>query len=143
MNATMLDDDLYNKELLKLAGKGDCRLDHPDYSITHDNPLCGDRITIELEMEGNVIKNIGYKARACALCKASAQLIKELAPGHDLPYLQDFHGKLKTHMKENQSLKFSGNWKFFNVFQPVIKIKNRHTCVLLPFEALVKIERKN
>ncbi|WP_419903310.1 iron-sulfur cluster assembly scaffold protein [Kiloniella sp.] len=139
----MQSDDLYNKKLLKLASEGDCSLEQPDLSVTHDNPLCGDRITIDLTMDKTVIKNIGYKARSCALCKASAQLLKQMAPGHDLAFLQDFHGKLKTHLKENLPLKFSNESKDFNIFQPVTGIKNRHTCVLLPFEALAKIERKN
>ncbi len=138
----MQSDDLYNKELLKLASKGDCSLEQPDLSITHDNPLCGDRITIDLTMEEKVIKDIGYKARSCALCKASAQLLKEMAPGHDLSFLQDFHKKLKTHLKENQPLKFTKEGESYNIFQPVSPIKNRHTCILLPFEALAKIERK-
>ncbi|MFD2204654.1 iron-sulfur cluster assembly scaffold protein [Kiloniella antarctica] len=135
-------DDLYNKELLKLANKGDCSLEQPDISITHDNPLCGDRITIDLVMEKDVIKSIGYKARSCALCKASAQLLKEIAPGHNLDYLQKFYGELKIHLKENRPLNFPNDWKSYGIFQPVGTIKNRHTCVLLPFEALVKIERK-
>ena len=142
-NANPYSDDLYNKELLRLAGQGDCRLDDADVSITHDNPLCGDRITIDLKFEGTQVKEVGYKARACALCKASAELIKELAPGTELSLLQEIHLKLKNQLKNNEPISPLQNWEKFNIFQPVTKIKNRHTCILLPFQALAKIERNS
>ncbi|KLN62558.1 hypothetical protein WH96_03530 [Kiloniella spongiae] len=140
MTELMPDEDLYNKELLRLAAMGDCRLEGFDHTITHDNPLCGDRITLDLRMDQKLIQTIGYKARSCALCKASTQLIKELSSGHDLIELQDIHNHLKLQLKENLPISLPNKWESFHIFQPVAAIKNRHSCVLLPFQALAKIE---
>ncbi|KKJ77279.1 hypothetical protein WH95_09650 [Kiloniella litopenaei] len=134
------DEDLYNKELLRLASMGDCRLENPDHTIVHNNPLCGDRITLDLRIDDNLITEVGYKAQSCALCKASAQLIKDLSIGRNLVELQDIHMKLKSQLKENLPISLPNDWESFSIFQPVASIKNRHSCVLLPFQALAKIE---
>jgi nitrogen fixation protein NifU and related proteins len=133
-------DDLYNKELLRLAAMGDCRLENPDHTIAHNNPLCGDRITLDLMTNNDLILEVGYKAQSCALCKASAQLIKELSSDRDLAELQEIHHLLRAQLKENLPISLPSNWESFYIFQPVALIKNRHSCVLLPFQALAKIE---
>ncbi len=40
-----------------------------------DNPLCGDHINIYLQMEGDVIKDISFQGKGCAISKASASLM--------------------------------------------------------------------
>jgi nitrogen fixation NifU-like protein len=39
------------------------------------NPLCGDRVRIELELDGENIRDAGFTADACAICTASASLL--------------------------------------------------------------------
>ena len=36
------------------------------------NPLCGDKITVFLYVDGNVIKDLGFQGTGCAISKASA-----------------------------------------------------------------------
>ncbi|MCZ4281421.1 iron-sulfur cluster assembly scaffold protein [Kiloniella laminariae] len=139
----MQDDALYNKSILKLASAGDSPLAHPDISVLHDNPLCGDRITLDLTLDQRTISALGYKARSCALCKASAELLRTCAVGKDLETITNLHLQLKMQLKEQAVLTFSAPWKKFSLFQPAVPIKNRHSCILLPFQAIEKIERKN
>ncbi|WP_020590683.1 iron-sulfur cluster assembly scaffold protein [Kiloniella laminariae] len=139
----MQDDALYNKAILKLASAGDSSLANPDVSILHDNPLCGDRITIDLTLNQRTITAIGYKARACALCKASAELLHSYAVGEELDAVTNLHLQLKMQLKEQVALVLPAPWEAFSLFQPAVPIKNRHSCILLPFQAIEKIERKN
>jgi nitrogen fixation protein NifU and related proteins len=39
------------------------------------NPLCGDRVRIELALEGETISDAAFTANACAICTASASLL--------------------------------------------------------------------
>jgi nitrogen fixation NifU-like protein len=52
-------------------------------TVTHDgyNPLCGDRVRIELEIDQRVILEAAFTANACAICTASASLLTELVTG--------------------------------------------------------------
>jgi nitrogen fixation NifU-like protein len=42
-----------------------------------DNPLCGDRLTVYLKVEGGVIRDIGFVGSGCAISTASASLMTE------------------------------------------------------------------
>ena len=45
------------------------------------NPLCGDKITVFLYVEGNVIKDLGFQGTGCAISKASASLMTDALKG--------------------------------------------------------------
>lgn len=45
------------------------------------NPLCGDRITVYLDIEGGVIKDVAFQGTGCAISKASASLMTETVKG--------------------------------------------------------------
>ena len=48
------------------------------------NPLCGDRVRVELLLDGDVITNARFTANACAVCVASASIMTELIRGAPL-----------------------------------------------------------
>jgi nitrogen fixation NifU-like protein len=41
------------------------------------NPVCGDRVTVYLRVEGDVIQDASFQASGCAIVKASASLMTE------------------------------------------------------------------
>jgi nitrogen fixation NifU-like protein len=45
------------------------------------NPLCGDQITLYLEMDGDVIKDIGFQGSGCAISKASSSMMTTAVKG--------------------------------------------------------------
>jgi len=52
-------------------------------TVTRDgyNPLCGDRVRIEMEVDATVIRAAAFTANACAICTASASLLTERVTG--------------------------------------------------------------
>ena len=48
------------------------------------NPLCGDRVRIELEIVGRDIRDAAFTANACAICTASASLLTERVRGQSV-----------------------------------------------------------
>jgi nitrogen fixation NifU-like protein len=45
------------------------------------NPLCGDKITLFLELENDRVKNIGFQGAGCAISTASASVMTESVKG--------------------------------------------------------------
>jgi nitrogen fixation NifU-like protein len=45
------------------------------------NPLCGDRITLFVDVEGGVVRNIGFQGAGCAISTASASMMTEALKG--------------------------------------------------------------
>lgn len=46
-----------------------------------DNPLCGDRITVFLRLDRDVVVDVGFEGRGCAISMASASLMTEAVKG--------------------------------------------------------------
>ena len=45
------------------------------------NPLCGDRLTVYVRIENDVIAYVGFRGAGCAISKASASLMTESVKG--------------------------------------------------------------
>ena len=65
-------------------------LDAPDVSNEQFNPLCGDRIRIELKLEQSKVVAARFKGDGCAISTAAASLLTELIRGEDLTQLAGF-----------------------------------------------------
>jgi len=45
------------------------------------NPLCGDRLTLYVSLDGGVIKDVAFQGSGCAISKASASLMTDALKG--------------------------------------------------------------
>lgn len=133
-----MSDDLYQQAIIDLAKRSRAqeRLERPDRSATIDNPLCGDRITLDLALDGDTVSEVGHKTRGCLLCEASACLIAEAAPGRTLSALASEAAKLiQSFPDEDEPLE--ALWPGLETLAPARRYKSRRDCVTLPFQALV------
>jgi nitrogen fixation NifU-like protein len=130
---------LYHKEMLRhaAAAHGAGALDHADASVMLDNPLCGDRVTMDVTLKDGRVEKIGHRLHACVLCQASASILGEHAIGHTGAEIGALMTSVSAMLKEDGAVP-SAPWEEFGIFEPVIPVRNRHTCVLLPIETLIK-----
>ena len=123
----------------RASGKG--RLEAPDASATVDNPLCGDRVTIDLRRAGpeggGSVVEIGHLVRGCVLCEAAATVIVEAGTGADEAGLRAAAAQVRRMLEDGAPLP-EGGWKKSEMFLPVRAHPSRHDCVLLPFQALLQ-----
>lgn len=136
---------LYNEKILNFAahiGQTE-RLAAPDATVTHHSPLCGSRITVDLNLaaDGRVAA-YGQQVRACALGQAAASILGRHIVGQDAATLRQLVGLMRSMLKENgppPGADFAGGaFSDLEVLVPVREHKARHNAVLLPFEAAVK-----
>src|SRR3954464_6699323 len=57
-------------------------IDDPTASFEGSNPLCGDRITMQLGIENGVVDRVGFTGRGCAISQASASLLTDEIKGN-------------------------------------------------------------
>jgi nitrogen fixation NifU-like protein len=126
---------LYHKALVDRAraGFGKGRLPDATSSATVDNPLCGDRVTLDLAVKDGRIAAIGHHVRGCLLCEAAAATIAEHCRGKDRSGLEAISAAARTLMTEGT---LGPDSQCLEIFRPVHNAKSRRDCVLLPFEAL-------
>ena len=59
-------------------------IEEPTASYEGANPLCGDRITMQLAVRGGVVERVGFTGRGCAISQASASLLTDEIKGRPL-----------------------------------------------------------
>lgn len=134
-----MSESLYHAALVERAqaGRSRGRLAAPTSSATVDNPLCGDRVTIDLTLADGKVTAVGHQVRGCLLCEAAAETIAEHAPGKTGAELAAAQTAAKALVNDGAAAP-PGEWSALAIFAPVHHVKSRRDCVLLPFEALVK-----
>ena len=132
-------DELYHQAILELARKARqaSRLEAPQASVTVDNPLCGDRVTLDLNLADGRVREVGHRVRGCLLCQAAAAVIGERAPGETPESLRAVARDLGAAIAGTPEAARMP-WPELAAFAPVHAHKSRHECVLLPFAALTQ-----
>ncbi len=80
-------DDLYREQIIDRYKSPRKRglLDPHDYSYEDDNPLCGDRIRIDVRVDGGgKVTEAAFSGTGCAISQASADLLTESIVGKTL-----------------------------------------------------------
>ena len=134
-----MSDDLYQQEIIRHArdeaNRG--RLADADTSATVDNPMCGDRVTVDLKLSNGTVEEISHHTRGCVLCNASATLLANHARGQTKQELNTTAAWLRDLLSGEPS-KTEPPWDDLSIFKPVAQHRSRHACVLLPFDALIE-----
>ena len=82
------------------------------------NPLCGDQLTVYLEMDGDAIKDIGFEGQGCAISKASASLMTVAVKGKSKPEAEqmfsEFHRMVKGELDPEEGENSLGRLKILS-----------------------------
>jgi nitrogen fixation protein NifU and related proteins len=83
-------DDLYRQYILEhyREPRNHGHLDQPDMHAGDTNPLCGDRIELDLRLEGDRVAEVRFDGRGCAISQASASMLTEQIEGASLDELR-------------------------------------------------------
>jgi nitrogen fixation NifU-like protein len=78
--------DLYQEVILDHSKKprNFRRPDHVSHLAEGFNPLCGDRVTVYLDVDGGVLRDVGFQGNGCAISTASASMMTEALKGRSV-----------------------------------------------------------
>ena len=135
----MNDLTIYHKKILELASSNRKSLEINDFNFSKEvkNPLCGDLVEVRVNILNNSVKNLSAKVKGCALCEASAGVVVNYFLNKNLP-TNDFMEYFDKWLTKNYHEYPSELPEELKIFLPIQGIKNRHTCIKMPFEAFFK-----
>ena len=107
----------------------------PDGRALVDNPLCGDRVEMEVKLSDGRVAEVAHQVRGCLLCRAAASAIGKHAAGAKPEEIERVSIGV-SEMLEKQAPPPAG-WQELDAFGPVHGHRSRYRCVQLPFEALL------
>jgi nitrogen fixation NifU-like protein len=75
--------DLYQEVILEHSKtpRNYRELESPDRRAEGFNPLCGDRFTVYVQMQGDSIRDIAFQGSGCAISRASASMMTQSLKG--------------------------------------------------------------
>jgi nitrogen fixation NifU-like protein len=72
------------------------RMAAPAAQARGDNPMCGDRVELFLDLDGERIADAAFMGRGCAVSIASASLLTEVVAGLDRDAARDLAGRFRA-----------------------------------------------
>jgi nitrogen fixation protein NifU and related proteins len=106
-----------------------------DHKAEGFNPLCGDRFTVYLQMDGDAIQDISFQGSGCAISKASASMMTQMLKGKTREQaeklFQTFHTLVTGHGRGPE-----GELGKMAVFAGVSEFPARVKCATLAWHTL-------
>lgn len=100
-----------------------------------NNPLCGDRVTMYVHLDGDKIADIAFQGSGCAISKASASLMTEVLQGKTIEeadiLFQNFQDMV-TQKEPEPNIQAMGK---LAVFSGIRDYPTRVKCATLPWHA--------
>ena len=68
------------------------------------NPLCGDRETVFVRLEDDVLEDVGFRGTGCAISTASASMMTEAIKGKDKADIGTLFGKIHSLLTQQNAV---------------------------------------
>lgn len=68
-------------------------LEPHSHAATGHNPLCGDNLKVFVRVENGIIQDVSFVGDGCAISKASASLMTEMAKGKSIEEFQQLYAQ--------------------------------------------------
>lgn len=124
----------YNKKELKDA----------DYCEVGHNPNCGDEITLELKLNGDMIEDMSFSGHGCAISQASTSIMIDTLKGKTIKEAKEI---VKTFIemikRETSNEKELEKLEDAIAFRNVANMPARVKCALLAWHTIEDILNKN
>ena len=113
------------------------RLEAANRSAEGYNPLCGDQLTVYLQLEDDVIKDISFEGSGCAISKAAAsmmtQSLKGKSRGEAEVLFDEFHRMVRGELDEETTPHHLGR---LTIFSGVREFPARVKCASLSWHTM-------
>jgi nitrogen fixation protein NifU and related proteins len=111
-------------------------LDKATHHAVGHNPLCGDHLDIELNLDGERIDNIAFHGESCAICKASASMMTAVVKGKTRSDAETLIKEFREMATGTLNLNDDHQLGRLTVFAGVRDLPTRVKCAILPWHTL-------
>lgn len=100
------------------------------------NPLCGDRVTVYIKLNDDLIEDISFEGVGCAISKASASLMTSELKGKTKAQALALFDKVHAMLTNDQSDKPSENLGKLSTLSGVVHFPLRVKCATIAWHAM-------
>ena len=138
--------DVYNELIMEhsMNSYNKKKLEKADYCEVGHNPNCGDEITLELKLNGDIIEDMAFSGHGCAISQASTSIMIDVLKGKTIKeakeIIKTFIDMIKRETKSEEELK---KLEEAIAFKNVSNMPARVKCVLLAWHTMEELLEKN
>lgn len=139
-------EDMYNDLIMEhsMNSYNKKKLDKCDFCELGHNPNCGDEISLEVKLNGNVIEDMAFTGHGCAISQASTSIMIDTLKGKTLDeakeIIKTFIGMIKREITDEAELeKLEDAIAFKNISHMPARVK----CALLAWHTLEDLIERN
>ena len=119
------------------------KLEKSDFEELGHNPSCGDEITLEVKMNGDVIEDMAFSGHGCAISQASTSIMIDTLRGKTIKeakkIIKTFIEMIKRETKNEEDLK---KLEDAIAFKNVSNMPARVKCALLAWHTIEDLLNK-
>lgn len=138
--------DIYNELIMEhsMNSYNKKKLENADFCKLGHNPNCGDEITLEVKLNGDIIENMAFSGHGCAISVSSASIMIDVLRGKTVKeakeIIKTFIEMIKREITdENELEKLEDSIAFRNISNMPARVK----CVLLAWHTIEDILNQN
>ena len=131
--------DVYNELIMEhsMNSYNKKKLSCADFCEIGHNPNCGDEITLEIKMDGNIIEDMAFSGHGCAISQASTSIMIDTLKGKTIEeakeIIKTFIEMIKRETTDEEELrKLEDAIAFRNVANMPARVK----CALLAWHTI-------
>ena len=138
--------DVYNELIMEhsMNSYNKKKLEHSDFEEIGHNPNCGDEITLEMKLNGNIIEDMAFSGHGCAISQASTSIMIDTLKGKTIEeakeIIKTFIEMIKREIPDESELE---KLEDAIAFQNVSNMPARVKCALLAWHTIEDILNKN
>lgn len=131
-------DDIYNARILEFAGNIPLTgaLDNPQATAKAHSKLCGSKVSVSINMDGDTVSAFAHEVKACALGQASSSIMARHVVGATVAEIRAAKADMLAMLKEGGEGP-EGRFEDMRYLKPVKDYKARHASTMLTFDAVV------
>ena len=139
-------DEMYNDLIMEhsMNSYNKKKLDGADMQEKGHNPSCGDEITLEIKLDGDIIKDMAFTGHGCAISTSSASIMIDTLKGKTIKeaknIIETFIKMIKREETDDENLKVLED---AIAFKNVANMPARVKCALLAWHTLEDMLNKN
>ena len=111
------------------------------HEATLANPLCGDEVTLRLQLEGDRIAGLRFESRGCVLSRAAASLMTERVQGKTVDEALAIGRDLETFVTAPPAPGAAERLGPLTALEGVRDYPSRVGCVMLAWQALARVRK--
>ncbi len=111
-------------------------LEHASVSVPMRNPLCGDEITLQLEMNGDRVSDVRFTGRGCSISQASTSMMTEMVKGRSAAEISEIGRQFRAMVMGDAQAADDASLGKARSLAGVARFPARVKCALLAWNAL-------